>query len=112
MDAPKVLTKEGAKLISISSLELFQKSNYQDFARYNEVDLAIAGDGEATLPALIDACKRLITADRKRACRNAALSWPEAHKTDGGAEPATSGARLGFEPPHSGPRVRRIVAAH
>jgi thiamine pyrophosphate-dependent acetolactate synthase large subunit-like protein len=67
MDAPKVLTKEGAKLISISSLELFQKSNYQDFARYNEVDMAIAGDGEATLPALIDACKRLITADRKRA---------------------------------------------
>jgi acetolactate synthase-1/2/3 large subunit len=80
MDAPKILTKEGAKLISISSLELFQKSNYQDFARYNEVDLAIAGDGEATLPALIDACKRLITADRKRALTERGAKLAEAHK--------------------------------
>jgi acetolactate synthase-1/2/3 large subunit len=80
MDAPKVLTKEGAKLISISSLELFQKSNYQDFARYNEVDMAIAGDGEATLPALIDACKRLITPDRKRALHERGAKLAEAHQ--------------------------------
>ncbi len=80
MDAPKVLTKEGAKLISISSLELFQKSNYQDFARYNEVDMAIAGDGEATLPALIDACKRLITADRRRALQERGAKLAEAHQ--------------------------------
>ena len=32
-----------------------------------EVDLAIAADAEATLPALIEAVKRLITGDRKRA---------------------------------------------
>jgi thiamine pyrophosphate-dependent acetolactate synthase large subunit-like protein len=80
MDAPKVLTKEGAKLLSISSLELFQKSNYQDFARYNEVDLAIAGDGEATLPALIEACKRLITPDRKRALQERGAKLADAHK--------------------------------
>jgi len=80
MDAPKLLTKENTKLISISSLELFQKSNYQDFARYNEVDLAIAGDGEATLPALIDACKRLITADRKRTLQDRGAKLAEAHK--------------------------------
>jgi len=43
------------------------KSNYQDFQRYTEVDLAIAADTEATLPALLEACKRLITGDRKRA---------------------------------------------
>jgi thiamine pyrophosphate-dependent acetolactate synthase large subunit-like protein len=80
MDAPKLLTKETAKLISISSLELFQKSNYQDFARYNEVGLPIAGDGEATLPALIEACKRLITADRKRALQERGVRLAEAHK--------------------------------
>jgi len=80
MDAPKLLTKENTKLISISSLELFQKSNYQDFARYNEVDLAIAGDGEATLPALIDACKRLITADRKRTLQDRGAKLADAHK--------------------------------
>lgn len=62
----KPLTKQGAKLISISSLDLLMKSNYQDFGRYNEADLAIAGDAEATLPTLIEECKRLITADRKR----------------------------------------------
>src|SRR5207249_7778269 len=60
------LTKPGARLITISSLDLLTKSNYQDFGRYNEVDLAIAADAEATLPSLIEACKRLITADRKR----------------------------------------------
>lgn len=32
-----------------------------------EVDLAIAADGEATLPALIEAVKRRVTADRRRA---------------------------------------------
>ena len=31
------------------------------------MDLSIAADAEATLPALIEACKRLITDDRKRA---------------------------------------------
>src|SRR5438132_4771795 len=60
------LTKQGAKLVSISSNDLYVKSNYQDFQRYTEVDLAIAADVEATLPSLVEACKRLITSDRKR----------------------------------------------
>ena len=42
------------------------KSNYQDFQRYTEVDLAMAADAEATLPSLIEAVKRLLTDDRKR----------------------------------------------
>ena len=60
------ITKQGAKILSISSLDLYSKSNYQDFQRYAEVDIAIAADAEATLPTLIEACKRLITADRRR----------------------------------------------
>jgi thiamine pyrophosphate-dependent acetolactate synthase large subunit-like protein len=60
------LTKPEAKIVSISSLELLTKSNYQDMGRYNEIDLPIAGDAEATLPSLIEACRRLVTADRKR----------------------------------------------
>jgi hypothetical protein len=47
IDSPVKLTHNGAKLLSISSLELFRRSNYQDFARYNEVGMAIADDGEA-----------------------------------------------------------------
>jgi thiamine pyrophosphate-dependent acetolactate synthase large subunit-like protein len=62
----RALTKDGAKLITITAGDLFLKSNYQDFQRYTEVDLAIAADGEATLPSLIEAVKRLITDDRRR----------------------------------------------
>jgi thiamine pyrophosphate-dependent acetolactate synthase large subunit-like protein len=54
------------KLISITATDLYMKGNYQDFQRYPEVDLAIAADAEATLPSLIEANKRLLTADRKR----------------------------------------------
>lgn len=61
------ITKAGAKLMTITAGDLFTRSNYQDFQRYPEVDLAIAADSEATLPSLIEAVKRLITADRKRA---------------------------------------------
>ena len=61
------ITKPGAKLISVTAGDLFLHSNYQDFERYPEVDLAIAADAEATLPSLIEAVKRLITPDRKRA---------------------------------------------
>jgi acetolactate synthase-1/2/3 large subunit len=60
------IMKQGAKLISIGTLDLYTRSNYQDFQRYPEVDIAIAADAEATLPALIEACKRLITPDRRR----------------------------------------------
>jgi acetolactate synthase-1/2/3 large subunit len=80
MGEPRRLTKENAKLISISCLDLFQRTNYQDFARYNEVDMAIAGDGEATLPSLIEACKKLITADRRRALQERGAKLAEAHK--------------------------------
>lgn len=62
----KPITKPGAKLITISSLDLLEKANYQDFGRYADVDLAIAGDAEATMPALIEACRKLITPDRQR----------------------------------------------
>lgn len=61
------LTKDGARLITITTGDLYIRSNYQDFRRMAEVDLAIAADGEATLPALIEAVKRLVTPDRKRA---------------------------------------------
>ena len=60
-------TKSGAKLITITAGELSSKANYQDFQRYSEVDLALSGDAEATLPSLIEAVKRLVTDDRKRA---------------------------------------------
>jgi acetolactate synthase-1/2/3 large subunit len=61
------LYRPGTKIATIASFELITKSNYQDFGRYIEADLAIAADAEATLPALIEACRRLITPERARA---------------------------------------------
>jgi acetolactate synthase-1/2/3 large subunit len=55
----------GAKRISISSGDLYMKSNYQDFDRFTPVDLAIAADAETTLPALIEAVRKLITPKRR-----------------------------------------------
>jgi acetolactate synthase I/II/III large subunit len=63
----KLMTRPGARLVSITAGDLYSKGNYQDLQRYPEVDLAIAGDAEATLPALVDAVRRLLTDDRKRA---------------------------------------------
>ena len=74
------ITKPGAKLITISSLDLLAKSNYQDFGRYTAVDLAIAADAEATLPSLIETCKRLLTDDRKRAFQDRGAKFAEASK--------------------------------
>jgi acetolactate synthase-1/2/3 large subunit len=60
-------TKASVKLISITAGDLYAKGNMQDLQRYPEVDLAIQADAEATLPALIEAVKRQLTGDRKRA---------------------------------------------
>jgi acetolactate synthase-1/2/3 large subunit len=57
--------RQGAKLITISSTDLFMRSNYQDFQRFQEVDVPVAADAEATLPHLIEAVKRLTTSDRR-----------------------------------------------
>jgi thiamine pyrophosphate-dependent acetolactate synthase large subunit-like protein len=73
-------TKTDAKLITITAGDLFSRSNYQDFGRYTEVDLAIAADAEATLPALIEACKRLMTPDRKRVAEERGRKLAEEHK--------------------------------
>ncbi len=60
-------TKAGVKLVTITAGELTSKANYQDFQRYTEIDVALAGDGEATLPALIEAVRRLVTPERRSA---------------------------------------------
>ena len=70
------ITKPGAKLISITAGDLYVKSNYQDFQRYPEVDLAIAADAEATLPSLIEAVQAADHAPIASArSKSAARSW-------------------------------------
>src|SRR5712664_2521890 len=59
--------KPDTKLISISSVDLNTKSNYQDFQRFQVIDVQMAADAEATLPALIEAVKSAIPNERKAA---------------------------------------------
>jgi len=59
-------TSPGAKIITLGVRDLYLKSNYQDFGRWQDVDLSIAGDGEASLPGLTEAVKRLVDDDRRR----------------------------------------------
>jgi acetolactate synthase I/II/III large subunit len=73
------ITRRDVKLISITASDLYTKSNYQDFQRYTEVDLAMAADAEATLPSLIEAVKKLLTDDRKRAFTDRGKKLAAAH---------------------------------
>jgi thiamine pyrophosphate-dependent acetolactate synthase large subunit-like protein len=68
------------KTISISAEHLFQGSNIHDFGRYADVDLAIAADGDATLPALIEEIRRQITPERKTAIQARGARVAAAHK--------------------------------
>jgi acetolactate synthase-1/2/3 large subunit len=59
--------KPGTKLLTISAAELNQKANYQDFQRFQSVDISMVGDAEASMPYLIEAVKAAIQSDRKTA---------------------------------------------
>jgi thiamine pyrophosphate-dependent acetolactate synthase large subunit-like protein len=59
--------KPDTRLISISALEVPARANYQNFQRFQPVDVSIAGDAEATLPALIEAVRAAIPDSRKSA---------------------------------------------
>jgi thiamine pyrophosphate-dependent acetolactate synthase large subunit-like protein len=76
----KRITKTDAKVITIFAGDLSGKSNYQDFGRYDEVDLAIAADAQATLPLLIEECRKLITTDRKAALQQRGAKLAEVSK--------------------------------
>jgi acetolactate synthase-1/2/3 large subunit len=71
-----------AKTISVSSIDLSHKANIQEFGKYSEVDLDIGADAQATLPALIEQCKKLITPDRRRVMQERGAKIAAAHKEE------------------------------
>src|SRR5471030_912553 len=71
--------KPDAKLIGISSVDLNTKSNYQDFQRFQVIDVQMAADAEATLPALIEAVRSAIPNERKAAIAARADPARKAH---------------------------------
>ncbi len=87
--------KKGTKIVTLGSRDIYMKSNYQDFGRYQEVDLAIAGDAEASLPTLIEQVKRLIDDGRKAAFAERGKKLAATKKA--AVEQAMSDATIGWD---------------
>ena len=83
------------KVVSIGVNDLYIKSNYQDFQRYPVVDLSISGDGEATLPALIEAVKSALSNERKTALAARIDPFRKAHAA--GYEASRQAAVFGWD---------------
>jgi acetolactate synthase I/II/III large subunit len=88
-------TMRGAKIITLGVRDLYLKSNYQDFGRFQEVDLDIAGDGEASLPALTETVKRLIDPSRRSAFDERGKKLAALHLTM--VEESKSDATIGWD---------------
>lgn len=71
--------KPDTKLISIGAQQLLTKSNYQEFERFQSVDVPIVGDVEATLPSLVEAVKLAIPDSRKDAITKRGEAIKTAH---------------------------------
>ena len=72
-------TKPTTKLISINSSDLITKANYQDFQRFQSIDVSMPADAEATLPALIEAVKSAIPAAKRSAIASRGDAAKKAH---------------------------------
>jgi acetolactate synthase-1/2/3 large subunit len=89
------LYKPTAKIVSLGLRDMYIKANYQDFGRFPDIDMSIAGDGEASLPALIDAVRTLIDAGRKSAYEARGKRYATAHLAL--IEQAKSAATIGWD---------------
>jgi len=88
-------TKKTAMIATLGTRGLYMKSNYQDLGRYQEVDLDIAGDAEASLPALTEQVKKLIDEGRKAAFDARGKKLAAAHLA--AVEQAKSDATIGWD---------------
>ena len=97
--------KSGAKIVTLGSRDLYMKSNYQDFGRYQEVDLTIGGDAEASLPTLIEQVKRLIDDGKKAAFAARGRKLAAARLCSDGAGEIRRDHRVGCQPDYDGADV-------
>ncbi len=71
----RFVAKTGVKIVNLSMQDVYIRSNYQDFQRYQAADLSINGDAQSSLPPLIEQVRKLMTPERQRVAkeRTAAL---------------------------------------
>ena len=89
------LHKPTAKIISLGLRDMYLKANYQDFGRFSDIDMSIAGDGEASLPALTEAVKKLVDGGRKSAFETRGKRYAAARLAM--VEQAKSDATVGWD---------------
>jgi acetolactate synthase-1/2/3 large subunit len=87
--------KPDTQIITLGTRDLYLKSNYQDFGRFNAVNLAIAGDGESSLPALTEHVHRLLDARRKNTIAARGKQLGEMHRAL--TEQVRSNATIGWD---------------
>ncbi len=61
------VAKKDVRTVSLSMQDVYIRSNYQDFQRYQPVDMHINGDAQGSLAALTEEVRKLAGDDRKRA---------------------------------------------
>ena len=94
--------KKDVRIISISMQDVYIRANYQDFQRYQAVDLSINGDAQTSLPVLTEEVKRIgikgaARGERLRAAHNTMRERSrEAASVGWDASPVTT-ARLSAE---------------
>jgi thiamine pyrophosphate-dependent acetolactate synthase large subunit-like protein len=71
------IAKDGVKIVNLSMQDVYIRSNYQDFQRYQPADLAINGDAQTSLPALIEEVKLALTEGQRRAATERAAKLKE-----------------------------------
>ena len=76
------IIKPDTKLISITTEDLYMKSNFQEMHRFREVDIEMSADAETTLPSLIEEVKKELTADRKRTFSDRGAKFAKIRKED------------------------------
>ena len=93
--ASRPMFRPGARIVTLGSRDLYLKANYQDFGRFNDVDLAIAGDGEASLPLLTERIRQRLDANRRSALEARGRKLAQAYRTS--LEQAKSQATTGWD---------------
>jgi acetolactate synthase I/II/III large subunit len=72
-------SRPGAIRVNVNSNALFSKSLYGAYQRFDEADIEIAADAQATLPALLEAVKRRVTTQRRRVFEERGKKLAQAH---------------------------------
>jgi len=95
---------KNVKLVSIGVSDLYMQSNYQNFQRYQPVDLSIAGEGEASVARLIELINSSMSKRQRRSIASRKKHFQSMHKEM--TEIATKQAAIGWNAsPVSVPRL-------